>query len=85
MSKQFKVYAMGLITPLKTIRTKNGVIHFFCIICIDEHDSHLSRKFNSLSTLKMHTEQCHKSHPSYKSIKRLLKNIEIAVNIGIVG
>jgi hypothetical protein len=72
------------INILKSTGVSNDNFRYPCSICDDEHKNNRHKIFGNLDTLERHVRASHSDHPSYRAIKLLIKNLRIALDIGML-
>jgi len=70
---------------IKVIRAKNSEHRFWCIICNDDNSTrHKSKCFTEINSLERHLAKCHADDTRYKAVKKLVKNLKKALEMGVL-
>ena len=69
---------------LKCTGSSRDDFKYPCSICDDEHKNNRHKIFDNLESLERHVRASHSDHPSYRAVKLLIKNLKIALDLGMV-
>jgi len=76
---------LSSLESIKVIRAKNSEYRFWCIICHDEKETrHKSKCFHEINSLERHLAKCHADDTKYKAVKKLVKNLKKALEMGVL-
>lgn len=78
---------MFLYKEIKILKCTGGISDDFrypCSICDDENQNNRHKIFDNIDSLERHVRASHSNHASYRAVKLLIKNLRIAIDLGMV-
>jgi len=72
---------LGLIKAREHLVQKKVI----CVICKHLNGKNKTKIFDNINILDKHIKASHSRHPSYRSVKLLVKNVKIALDLGMVN
>ena len=69
---------------LKSALERRDNFRYGCSICFDENKGKRYKTFNDIDVFERHVRASHSNHPSYRAVKLLIKNLRIAIDLGLV-